>query len=56
VFSNFHWSLMSILGIVLVATLLVAFIARLVILWRDKRDAVKLIRQIAARVASDDDK
>jgi hypothetical protein len=50
-----HWTSPLILVIALVATLLVAFVARLIILWRDKRDAVNLIRTIVAQVASGDD-
>jgi hypothetical protein len=40
-----HRSSLLILAIVLVATLLVAFVARLVIIWRDKRKTATLIEE-----------
>lgn len=50
-----HWTSPLILAIVLGVTLLVAFIARLIILWRDKCATATLIKQIVARVASGND-
>jgi hypothetical protein len=50
-----HWTSALISVVALAATLLVALIARLVILWRDKRNAKRLITQIAARVVSNND-
>jgi len=51
-----HWTSPLILVATLVATLLVAFVARMIILRRDRRDAMKIIRTIVARAASDNDK
>jgi hypothetical protein len=50
-----HWTSPLILAIALAATLLLAFVARLIVLWRDKRDTATLISKIAARVASGND-
>ena len=51
-----HWTSSLILVFALVATLVVAFIARMIILRRDRRDAMKIIKQIIIRAASDSDK
>jgi hypothetical protein len=50
-----HWTSVLVLVIALVSTLLVAFVARLIIVWRDKRATMALIRQIVARAASGND-
>jgi hypothetical protein len=44
-----------ILVVALVATLLIAFVARMIILRRKRRDAMKMIKQIIVRAASDSD-
>jgi hypothetical protein len=51
-----HWMSPLILVVALVVTLLVAFIARMIILRRDRRDAMKIIRKIVIQAASDSDK
>jgi hypothetical protein len=51
-----HWTSTLILVVALVATLLIALIARLIILRRDRRDAMKIIKTIVARAVSDSDK
>jgi len=51
-----HWMSPLILVVALVVTLLVAFIARMIVLRRERRDAMKIIRKIVIQAASDSDK
>ena len=51
-----HWTSALVFVVALVATLLVAFIARMIILRRDRRDAMNIIRKIIVRAASDSDR
>jgi hypothetical protein len=49
------WARASRIVLALVATLLVALIARTIILRRDKRNAMKIVRTIVARAASENE-
>jgi NADH:ubiquinone oxidoreductase subunit 6 (subunit J) len=49
-----HWTSPLILVVALVSTLIVALIARMVILRREKRETLKVIRAIVVRAGADE--
>jgi hypothetical protein len=51
-----HWTSPLILVVALIAALLIAFVARMIILSRNRRDAMKIIREIIVRAATDTEK